>query len=345
MKSLNEALHGIDVKPEPWLFHLFGLITPIVVVTSLLIGDFWMISGTVLVLGLYPILDFLFKERASPAPPAENGAPFEVILMLHALVIPALVAVLIWRANLDGPTMWVGWGILSAGIVGGASGIITAHELGHRRPGSFKWGFGRLIMFLVNYSHFTVEHNHNHHKNVASERDAASAPASRGLWVHIAMTIPWQFVSAVKVDLARRSIWTNRAIRGLVLQVLAIVALGLLLSWWAALTWFLFGAIAVILLEYVNYIRHYGLRREVDERQTEMHSWQSEARWSRWTLLELTRHPAHHMKASTPFWQLQPYEGVPTLPTGYYGCFWPCTIPPLWKRWMRKRIPESMRQN
>ena len=27
---------------------------------------------------------------------------------------------------------------------------------------------------------------------------------------------------------------------------------------------------------------HYGLLRDVGERQTEMHSWQSEERWSRW---------------------------------------------------------------
>ena len=244
------------MKPEPWVLHLFGLITPVVVVASLVIGDFWMISGTILVLGVYPLLDILFGERNKPAPSADNGSPYEAILMLHALVIPVLVGALIWRANLDGATMWVGWGILSAGIVGGASGIITAHELGHRRPGSFKWAVGRFIMFMVNYTHFTVEHNHNHHKDVALDSDAASAPASRGLWVHIAMTIPWQFISAVKVDLAKRSIWANRTLRGLVLQIVAVIALGLLLSWWAALTWLLFGFVAIILLEYVNYIRH-----------------------------------------------------------------------------------------
>tara|TARA_A100001037_G_C14624209_1_gene402910 strand:- start:17 stop:418 length:402 start_codon:yes stop_codon:yes gene_type:complete len=100
------------------------------------------------------------------------------------------------------------------------------------------------------------------------------------------------------------------------------------------------AAISIFLLEYVNYIRHYGLRREVGEKQTHMHSWQTEVRWSRWTLLELTRHPAHHLKASLPFWKLQPYEGAPTLPTGYFGMFWPSLIPPLWKRIMDPRIPE-----
>tara|TARA_B100000401_G_C52172366_1_gene423854 strand:- start:72 stop:464 length:393 start_codon:yes stop_codon:yes gene_type:complete len=102
---------------------------------------------------------------------------------------------------------------------------------------------------------------------------------------------------------------------------------------------------AIFLLEYINYIRHYGLHREVGERQTEMHSWQSEERWSRWTLLELTRHPAHHLKASVPFWELKPYPNAPTLPTGYYGCFWLAVVPPLWRRMVDGRIPSEIRNS
>ena len=61
----------------------------------------------------------------------------------------------------------------------------------------------------------------------------------------------------------------------------------------------------------------------------------------RTTLLELTRHPAHHLKASEPFWKLRPFEGAPNLPTGYFGLFWPCMIPPLWRKLMDHRIPET----
>jgi hypothetical protein len=28
------------------------------------------------------------------------------------------------------------------------------------------------------------------------------------------------------------------------------------------------------------------------------------------------------------------------LPSGYYACWWPCLIPPLWKRWVSHRIPN-----
>ncbi|HCK13494.1 TPA: hypothetical protein DHW51_05190 [Candidatus Poribacteria bacterium] len=30
-------------------------------------------------------------------------------------------------------------------------------------------------------------------------------------------------------------------------------------------------------------------------------------------------------------WQLQPKTGALRLPSGYFGFFWPCMIPTLWK--------------
>jgi len=100
------------------------------------------------------------------------------------------------------------------------------------------------------------------------------------------------------------------------------------------------AAVAVFLLEYINYVQHYGLRRGTEERQSKMHSWQSERRWSCWTLFNLSLHPAHHLKASEGWWDLQPYEGAPDMPSGYYGCFWPALLSPLWKRWMAARLAD-----
>ena len=71
--------------------------------------------------------------------------------------------------------------------------------------------------------------------------------------------------------------------------------------------WLIASGIAILTLEYVNYIRHWGLRRENGGRFEEGHAWNTEARWSRWSLLELTRHSDHHLHASVPFWKLRPY--------------------------------------
>ena len=67
--------------------------------------------------------------------------------------------------------------------------------------------------------------------------------------------------------------------------------------------WLIYSASAVFLLEYVNYIQHYGFHREEGEAVTEHHSWDSEARWSHRMLLELSRHSTHHLKANVPFWK------------------------------------------
>jgi len=103
---------------------------------------------------------------------------------------------------------------------------------------------------------------------------------------------------------------------------------------------FLFSAgFAIILLEFVNYVQHYGLRIDEGGKATMMHSWESRKLWSRWTLMELPLHPAHHLKASEPMWNLRGQQGSPQLPYGYYVCFWLGIIPPLWKAVMDKRIP------
>ena len=83
--------------------------------------------------------------------------------------------------------------------------------------------------------------------------------------------------------------------------------------WWYSqamvLAFVIQASLAIILLEYVNYLQHYGLRREVGERHTMMHSWEHRGVWSRWTLLELPLHPSHHLKASIPMWDLRAYDG------------------------------------
>jgi hypothetical protein len=68
----------------------------------------------------------------------------------------------------------------------------------------------------------------------------------------------------------------------LLLEVAVVLCVGYLLGQWVAIAFCGQALVSIILLEYVNYIRHYGLRRGPDERQTVMHAWQSERRWSRW---------------------------------------------------------------
>nr|AIE99362.1 putative oxidoreductase [uncultured marine group II/III euryarchaeote KM3_109_G01] len=329
-----------ELRPESWTLHLSGLILPLVLIASNLVGGFWVASGIILALVVYPILDIVSgPSKKNNRPAAGDGRPYEVLLVLHVLLHLVVLTTLIWRVSNAG----IGWisllAALSTGVSAGASGIITAHELGHRKPGSLRWRLSRILLWSVHYLHYTTEHNHNHHRSVGTTADPASAPAERGLWVHICQTIPRQFTSAWKIHESKGKRGPhNPVLHGLFIEVWTLISLWTWLGTSVALAWIIQGVFAILLLEYVNYIRHYGLRREKGERQTHMHSWQTEVRWSNWTLLSVTLHPAHHMKASLPFWRLEAYPDAPTLPSGYYGCFWPCVIPPVWKRWMRPRL-------
>ena len=239
--------------------------------------------------------------------------------------------------------MWiVVFAAVSTGINSGASGLIVAHELGHRRKKSFSWWISQLNLISVLYLHFTTEHNRTHHKHVATTADPATARYGESVWWFVARTVPGQFLDAWRLHAARgHSPITSPVARGAACEVLLVVSIAAFLGPIPALAFLIQAASAVFLLEYINYLRHYGLQRDVGSRQTAAHSWQSENRWSRWTLLELTRHPAHHLEAGKPFWKLQPYENAPELPSGYYGCFWVALIPPLWRRLIHPRMPST----
>ena len=246
-------------------------------------------------------------------------------------------------------TWWLVVGALSSGLSASASAIVTAHELGHKKRGSPGWRLARVLLFSVHYTHFTYEHNHVHHKWVSTAKDSASAEAHQGLWSFWMSTIPGQFFSSASVHNKKgKTGLSNPTYRGLLLQMVTLFAIAFLpgmLGYFdgipIAVGWLVMSGIAILTLEYVNYIRHWGLRRSEDERFAKEHSWNTEARWSRWSLLELTRHSDHHLRASVPFWKLRPYEGTPELRWGYYASWWPCLVPPIWKRAMASRLPDN----
>ena len=324
-------------RVESWTPHLLGFLLPIITVLGILKGGYWSISGIAYAIGLCPIIDAI-SPKAAPTRSQNSDRPWNTILYLHTLAYLSCIGILLWHTTQEGFTISVILGGLSVGVVGGISGIINAHEAGHRKKGSLLWRMSRLNLLLVMYLHFTTEHNHGHHRNYATEKDPASAPEGRSFYTQLLMTIPLQFISAWKTHSAKGAkIYQNTVFHGLIIQ------LALLASLWVLnpnimYAFLVQAGLAIVLLEYVNYIEHYGLVREVGEKHTQMHSWEYRGVWSRWTLLELPLHPAHHLKASSPLWELRAQENAPQLPFGYYTMFWIALIPPLWKGLMKKQI-------
>lgn len=235
---------------------------------------------------------------------------------------------------------------LSMAINSGSSAIVAAHEYIHHKA-AFKQWLGKVLLFTAGNFYFFVEHLRVHHKWVGTDKDAASALKNQSLYSFALKSSLGQLTGAIKLENERLKkagkhpfslhhyVWRQVA-QHLVLDTCIVYLIG-----WQALGWFVLHCVlANFLLEYVNYIEHYGLRKSEKERVTELHSWQSNVLFSRFFLIDLSRHADHHYYASKPYHQLSSHSQSPELPSGYAGLFFLAAIPPVWFKVMNPRIPS-----
>jgi acyl-CoA synthetase (AMP-forming)/AMP-acid ligase II len=95
--------------------------------------------------------------------------------------------------------------------------------------------------------------------------------------------------------------------------------------------------VAVVVLEAINYIRHYGLLRKKMpngeyEPVTPKHSWNAPQALQNILLLNLQRHSDHHANAYKPYQILNSILDAPNLPCGYGVCVVVSFVPTFWFR-------------
>jgi alkane 1-monooxygenase len=238
---------------------------------------------------------------------------------------------------------------LAVGGVSGALGITFAHELGHSRSRVDRL-LAWLLMGSVLYAHFMVEHYRGHHPRAATDADPASARRGESVWRFLPRTLAGGWRSAWSLEAAQ----LQRLGRGWLRSPLAWASVAQL-AWLAALAfaggpkalvfWLAQAAYAVLLLETINYIEHYGLRRTHTDGRLEPfsvgHAWNADHALSNALLVNLQRHSDHHMHAWKPFATLEPLPG-PQLPTGYSGCVFLAWASPLWMRVMEPRLTAAL---
>jgi alkane 1-monooxygenase len=345
-----------DGKRYAWLLGVLVPTLPFIVyglvhLTGWAVFWFW---GPLLIFGVFPPLDLLIGLDA-------ENPPDSVLKWLEQdryyrwctyAFLPLQYAGLVFACAL-----WAGGALTVADKVGLAlteamvSGIAinTAHELGHKRDRLERW-LSKIALAQSGYGHFFVEHNRGHHVRVATPEDPASARLGESFWAFLPRTVAGSLSSAWELerewlDRQGRSVWS--------------VHNNVLNAW--AMTLALFGgltgafgvrvlpylviqmAIGFPLLEVVNYLEHYGLRRQKRadgryERTRPEHSWNSNNVASNVLLYHLQRHSDHHANPTRRFQALRHFEEAPQLPTGYAGMIVLALIPPLWYRVMDRRL-------
>lgn len=238
--------------------------------------------------------------------------------------------------------------MVTVGIIGGVA-INAAHELGHKQARAEK-RLSKLALAQTCYGHFFVEHNRGHHLWVATVEDPASARLGESVYCFIGRSVLCGLRSAWNLERRRltrkgRSPWSPRNDVLNAWSMTAVLFVGLAVWFGPVVLPWLFGQaiIGFCLLETVNYLEHYGLRRQKlasgrYERVRPAHSWNSNTIIANLFLFNLQRHSDHHTNPLRRYQALCASEEAPQLPGGYGTMLPLALVPPLWRRIMDPRV-------
>lgn len=336
-----------------------SFLVPLLAALGLFLGGPWAWLTVAGVFMAIPTLDALFGVQdgnmdEATAKQARSNPVFSAILYAHLPIQILLILYLgfTWKTSDEPAWVRVGW-ILSVMLSTGGIGITVAHELVHRKTAWERW-IGKVLLMTVLYMHFAIEHVRGHHALVATDADPASAPKGMNVYRFILRTLPAQWFSAWKLEAKRlskhgRSAWSHRneMIWFLAIQILWLSLITYLFGWGFLPVYLVVAMFSFLLLEIINYVEHYGLRRDRThhgrwETVSEAHSWNSNHRISRMMLFELSRHSDHHMSAEKPYQVLRTETNSPQMPNGYPGMVLLALVPPIWFAIMDRRLPKSM---
>ena len=244
--------------------------------------------------------------------------------------------------------------VLSLGILLATNAINVAHELGHRKT-RMEQMMSKALLLPCLYMHFYLEHNFGHHLHAATPQDPATARYNQSVYSFWFSSIKGQYIKAWSIQkslLGRAKLpflsSKNDMFWYTLLQFGYLVGVYLFLGELAAGLAFCIALSGVLLLETINYIEHYGLKRNKTasgryERISEIHSWNSNHVLGRILLYELTRHSDHHYRAHKKFQLLEYHDSSPQMPFGYTTSMVLALAPPLWFLVMNTLIPVAMR--
>lgn len=317
----------------------------------------WSWSTVALAFLVIPLAELILPLSAANVPAQEETSRsqrrfFDWLLYANAPLLFGIVGWYLYAVSHQSLPFFELAGLtLGTGIVIGANGINVAHELGHRsRRG--EQALSKWMLLPALYQHFFIEHNRGHHKNVATDKDPASARRGEhvyGFWLR-SITGGWQNAWALekeRLEKAGKAAWSgeNAMLRFAVYQAAWLAGIFSLLGWKGLAGALATAAIGVLLLETINYVEHYGLRRRMlapgrPEPVTPAHSWNSDHELGRIFLYELTRHSDHHYKSTRKYQILRHMDESPQLPLGYPASLLLALVPPAWFAVMDPRVEK-----
>lgn len=340
--GLQKSVTDLTKNNCPWWYYSVYLV-PIIWTVSLYMRGYWLTTIPVFVFLVIPILEFILgNEGINPSDDEYDNLQEDKRYMWALWLWPiAQYYIICFGAfsinymNLNNLEIFLL--SISAGVINGGIGINVAHELIHRNNNKERT-LGQVLLIGMLYPHFYIEHLLGHHKNVATELDPATSRKGENVYYFICRSIKHSYLSS----------WTlaekyKRTHIMYLYHFFELIYFYIIFSFAGAIS-ILFillqSLVAVILLEIVNYIEHYGLERKQGQNVTIMHSWNTDKVFTNYLTFRLQRHSDHHQDSKRRYPNLRTFEKAPKLPTGYLGCVILALIPPLWKYIMHKKLSK-----
>lgn len=346
-----------------FLFHAVGLFA----VAALLAGGKLITAGLIGVLGFYMMGDAISGDDTT-TPKLRHRGILTAQLWLALPLLSLIVFASVWGVC-DGDPLgfgtWVahfsGYDVLAArdatsfghrvsawlitGLMIGMVGTIPGHELTHRTWDPVSMLVGRWLLAFSFDTSFAIEHVYGHHRYVSTTHDPATAPRGRNVYFHIVASTIKGNVSAFRIEadrLAKKRLPLfsvhNAFLRGHLMSVLLLILTYAMGGAKAALFFTACALWGKALLEFVNYMEHYGMVRSPATPVQPHHSWNTNRRISSWAMFNLTRHSHHHAQGEVAYQDLRPYPDAPMMINGYLTTIVVAMIPPLWHHLMIPKL-------
>lgn len=285
-----------------------------------------------------PTLDLLLDNKSSSYIES-NKWYYSALLYIQIPIHFGLFFLFFERISISSNTFIELVGLTFAmGINCGVIAINIAHELGHRSNKTEQL-MAKCLLISTMYYQFFIDHNKGHHKHVSTPNDPSSAKKNQSVYSFIISSLIGTFKSAYKLD-------SNQMSKGLIAELILVILVLIIYGVKVTFFFMLAALLGCVLLECVNYIEHYGLKRKLNssgryEKVQVHHSWNSNHLIGRGVLFNLSRHSDHHYMVSKKYQQLQNHTDAPQMPTGYPGMILLSLIPKVWFKIMNKRIPRT----
>lgn len=291
--------------------------------------------------GIEPIPDKFFKSES-------RSFYYRFLLWLTLPIQLGMLYLALYYWNLHLFNIWGSLAyILSVGIYSGMFAITAAHELIHHQQRSDRV-LGGILLSTVGFGSFKIVHLRIHHRYVCTPFDFATARRGQSIYSFWWKNLTGNIVESIRCEreeLAKtdRGFWHSELLIWSVLSLLWFGIAILLGGWQGGLFWLAQASIAILKLDWTNYLQHYGLTRKLgsDGRYEPIqihHAWSVGLFVHDLALFNLLRHGDHHANPQRHYQALRHYSNVPEYPYNYSIMYLLSLVPPLFERIVHPHI-------